>query len=241
MKKMFTQLKNHFLPVALAMLIFAVAAGAVQNLSFAQVDDETKSATSSSNSAVNIDLIKQRLQKSQVMGRQAGDKKHALVGKIVRVTREAITIEITDGDTSIFPLSEILLLNQNEQAVNVDSVAIDSWATVLGYMSDDQNFEPMYILVAGESLQPKSQFISIGSISAITTKLLTIAPRNDPSGSVEISLVKATTFQNSVGEELTLKDFETDMQVLVVGLNGANDSIEGVTVRSLVPVDLTDE
>jgi len=223
-----------FLPWAL--ILFAVFAVTFLPKSFAQESD----ATESGEETVNVDLIKQRLLKSQVMGRQAGEKKHAEVGKVLRVTSEAITIETTDAETIILPLDEALLLNQKEEAISVDKVVIDSWMTALGYTDSNENFDPLYLIVATETLLPKTQVVTIGSISEITSRMLTILPRISPETSTEFTITKTTELQDSDGNDATLNAFDEDMQALVVGFS-EDDVNEATVIRSLAPKELNNE
>lgn len=220
----FTQYRS----AIIAGLVVVALSGSVLAPSFAQ------NATDSANN-VNVDLIKERLQKSAVMGATDGTEKHALVGQVQRVTGEAITIETTEGSTTILPLTDVVLLNQEEEPITIDSVVIDSWVTALGYLTKETTFSPAYIIVAAESLQPRAQYVSIGSITKISSTLLTLAPRNDPNTTVDIDLLRSTDLQDAAGESVTHTDFEEDMQVLVVGYVD-DDEFEARTVRSLAPL-----
>lgn len=233
-QKAFSHQIARFLPWTL--ILFAVFAITFLPKSFAQESE----ATESSKEAVNVDLIKQRLLKSQVMGKQVGEKKHAEVGRVLRVTSEAITIETTDAETIILPLGEALLLNQKEEAIGVDKVVIDSWMTALGYMDSNKSFDPLYLIVATETLLPKTQVVTIGSISKITSKMLTILPRISPETSTEFTITKTTDFQDSDGNDASLNAFDEDMQVLVVGFS-EDDVNEAAVIRSLAPKELNNE
>lgn len=227
-------MKKNILPIFI--ILFAIFATTLLPASFAQ----EKEATNSAEEPVNINLIKQRIQKSQIMGRQAGEKKHAVVGKVMRVTSEAVTIETTEAETLILPLSEAVLLNQKEEAISVDKIVIDSWLTALGYIDEDENFDPLYLIIATDSIMPKTQIITIGSITEITGKLLTISPRTSPETTTEFTITKTTNLEDSEGNEAEFDTFEEDMQVLVVGFS--EDKInEASTIHSLAPKESNNE
>lgn len=223
---------SHYQAAGIAGLVAILLSGAVLAPSFAQ----TATDSAQTQDEVNVELIKERLQKSSVMGTTIGDQKHALVGQVQRVTGEAITVLTTDGNTTILPLENVLLLNQEEETITVDTVVIDSWVTALGFLSEENTFTPAYITVAAESLQPVSQYVSIGSITEITSRQLTLAPRDNPSTTVEIDILRNTDFQDPSGESLAYTDFEADMQVLIVGFAAEDDEYEASTVRSLAPL-----
>src|SRR5688572_26610361 len=87
--------------VIAATALLTVLSGFYAFLSLQQGHAQT--ATDSA-TEINVDLIKERLQKSNVMGSQTDVKKHAVVGEVQRVTSEAITIKTTNGATNILPI-----------------------------------------------------------------------------------------------------------------------------------------
>lgn len=207
--------------------------------SFAQEESENE-ASSSSSESVNVDLIKQRLAKSQVMGKQAGETKHAKVGKVTRANNEAITIEATSGETVILPLEKALLLNEKEEVIGVDKVVIDNWLTALGYLDESDNFTPTYLIVASDSLLPKNQVVTTGSISKISNKSFELSPRSDPDSTTNFVIIEKTEFQDADGNPIEVKDLDEDIQVLVAGFSESNIN-EAITVRSLAPKESSKE
>lgn len=189
---------------------------------------------------INVDLIKERLQKSNVMGSQTDVKKHAVVGEVQRVTSEAITIKTTNGATNILPIQEVALLNEDEEAITVESFVIDNWATALGYIDEENAFVPHFIIAASSSLAPAEHYISLSTITSATTQKLTISPRNAPDESKDITISRDTTIEDSEGQVVAVSDLEEDLQILVVGIV-EDDKITANTIRLLAPLSQENE
>ncbi len=167
--------------------------------------------------------------------------KKAVIGEVIRVTGETITIKNNNGQ-SIIPISKDTKLVRGNSEIKIDDIAVGSWATVMGAPEKEISFQPSYVLVSTTSLLPKQQLIVLGSIKEITRNSIIVQPRNNEN-EVEISIVAATDFQDSSGQEIRLADFEEDMAVLLTGFAAETENGKPVasTIRSLAQLSQEDE
>jgi hypothetical protein len=138
----------------------------------------------------------------------------------------------------IVPLSESLILMQDDQPLSVDRIEVGNWAMVIGN-KDDELVEAEFVIVTDESLRPKNQFVALGTIKSINRSELIITTRGKEEEKT-FAIQRATEFQNNDGATAAATDFEKDLNVLVVGLEG-KDGWELQTVRSLAPLETSEE
>lgn len=201
-------------------------------------DSETQEASDSSSIENIKKIIKDNLNSGLVRGTidNLMNRKVALIGKVDRVTDETITVTNRLG-TRIIPVTNVLSLTKDASDIKITDVAVENWILVLGKIADD-TFTPVFIEVYEETLRPKEQFVSIGTVTQISANTITIDPRNSNSEE-EISLVKTTTYENSNGEEINKSLITEDITVLVTGYLD-NGDMQAATVHSLAVIQ-TDE
>ncbi len=198
-------------------------------------DDATQSA-----SFENIKkIIKENIANSKVRGAIDNllNRKVALLGEVSRVTDETITISNRLG-TKIIPLAENLSISRDGKEVKVADIAVENWVTILGRIKND-DFSPSFIMVSTESLQPKTQYIKIGTITKVSKTSITIKPRSDETEK-EIFVTKTTSFEDLNGVEMKLTDLSQDITVLVSG-HDTQAKVEATTIRSLAPLNESDK
>ena len=203
-----------------------------------KTDSETQEASDSSSIENIKKIIKDNLNSGLVRGTidNLMNRKVALIGEVSRVTDEAITVTNRLG-TRIIQVTDVLSITKDGKNIEITDVAVENWILVLGKITDD-NFTPVFIEVNEDTLRPKEQFISIGTVTQITATKITIDPRNSDSEE-EISLVTNTTYENSNGEEINKSLITQDITVLVTGY--IDDGVmEAATVHSLAVIQ-TDE
>lgn len=198
-------------------------------------DEATQSA-----SLENIKkIIKDNIENSKVKGAIDNllNRKIAILGQVSRVTDETITISNRLG-TRIIPLAENLSILRDEKEIKITDIAVENWVTILGKIKDD-DFSPSFIYVSTTSLQPKTQYIKIGTITAVSKTSITIKPRSNEAEK-EISVTKTTSFEDLNGVAIELADLSEDVTVLVSG-HETETKVEATTIRSLAPVAESDE
>ena len=199
----------------------------------------TKEASGSSSIESIKKIIKDNLNSGLVQGTIDNllNRRVAMIGKVSRVTGETITLTNRLG-TRIIPLTEVISITKSDKDIKITDIAVENWILILGKIKED-NFTPVFIEVSTESLRPKSQFVSIGTVTDISTNSITIIPRSSTDSEKEITLVKNTTYENSNGEAISKSDLTEDITVLITGYTDDN-SMEAATIHSLAVIE-TDE
>ncbi|MFZ1721906.1 MAG: hypothetical protein WAU07_05375 [Microgenomates group bacterium] len=202
-------------------------------------DDEEKTSPLDVEAQQTIDEIKKRIEKnrSRVQGTidELLGKRRGFIGEIRRVTGESITVENGDG-TTIIALSESLTLVKDGDALEVDDIAVGNWAIVMGSVQDSTSIEPQFVEVYDETLEPDPKSVTLGTITEISAKEITIVSRST-NEELTFDIVTTTDFQNADGSEIKRTDFEEDMNCLITG-SLADETIEALTIRSLAPLDV---
>jgi hypothetical protein len=192
--------------------------------SAAQLDEDTQGA---------IEELKKRIEKNsdKVKGviNSLLYKHKGMVGEVQRVTEETVTIRTQEG-TTILPINDDVEISRQDKNIAVDDVAIGNWVTVMG-LEKDTNFSPRFIEISVDSLRPKPQVVRLSVITEISNTLLTLMPRSS-NETIKATLTKSTKFEDADGEAASLKDFEADMHVLLVGWE-TDSGVEVVRIRSL--------
>lgn len=159
-------------------------------------------------------------------------KKRGFIGKIQRVTAEAVTIVNAKG-THIIPLTESIQLVKAKKAIKPEEVAVDNWAMILGYQEDGA-VSPRYMSISETSLAPKKPVVFLGTINKITATTMEVTARaaTEPT---TFTFAKSIDWQDSSGEATAKKNFVESLQVLVVGYADDEETTLLTTVRALAP------
>jgi hypothetical protein len=159
--------------------------------------------------------------------------KRAIVGEIIRVTGEAITIKNNSGQT-IIPITESTQILRGDQTIEIDDIVVGNWATVLGTPNEVTAIDPNYIVISNTSLRPRSQFVTLGTISSISRTAIIVTTRSNGTEQ-EIKITTNTTFEDAAGQEILLSNLEEDVAVLVTGFQAETETglPEARTIRSL--------
>jgi hypothetical protein len=178
-------------------------------------------------------IVEEKKQQIQGVITDLSYTKRGFIGEIQRLTQETITIKNEKG-TQIIPLNQDLKLIKAGKEILPDGIAVGDWTMVLGIVESDE-FVPKKIYVYSESLLPISRFVEIGTIQEITTKNLVIKPRSKEE-TIELLINTKTRYQDSAGEKAMLKNFEENMQVLLIGIEDENSKTTTV-LRALAPFE----
>jgi hypothetical protein len=205
----------------------------------AQENTNAQETASESGSLVSEELTK-RIQKVLVEKREQvkgaldsliGEKR-ATIGKITRITDEALTIQYQDN-TTIVPLSKTVLLLKNDKEIKVSEVVVENWITVLG-TKDKTTIDPEYLIVSTKSLLPQKQLVVLGNITKLEKNSVTLQPR-DGTAPQTILFSKNVTVLSSDGEAAKVSDLTTDLTVLITG-SMSEEKLEASTIKSLAPL-----
>lgn len=213
--------------ISFALLLF-VSTLSTSQTSFAQEANEA--TTSASEKKIDYKALLVNGVKN-VLG-SSSEKKEAVIGEVTRVTDETITLNSRYG-TRIISTEEVTSITKNDKDIKITDIAVENWITVLGKIIDD-NFTPVFLYVYSESILPKTQFVSIGTIIEITKNTITITPRSGAQDET-ISILTSTDFEDINGVEISLNNLEEDITILVSGYDNES-KIEAKTIRSLAPI-----
>jgi len=230
--------KNNFfkkitLILALFILISGVLAPTANAQEKAKIAQEAQATESGSFDNIK-QIIKENIENSKVKGAIDNllNRKIAIIGEITRVTDETITISNRLGNR-IIPIPKDVFITKAAKEIAVSDIAVENWIVILGKIKDD-DFTPVFMDISTETLQPKTQFVEIGTITTFGKNSLTIIPRSSTEEK-QIDLVKNTTYEDLDGEPISLNNLTEDITVLVSGYE-SDSGIEASTIRSIVEV-----
>jgi hypothetical protein len=144
------------------------------------------------------------------------------VGVVQRISEEAITVK-TNKTTKIIPITEDVELLKAGKEVELSDIAVENWLVIMGVIEDDA-FQPIRILVSGETLRPRPSYITIGSINSIERSELSVLPRSGEE-EVPITLNSKTYYEDLNGEEIARTDIEEETQALVIAFDDEGEKI----------------
>lgn len=229
-------MKSKLLQLALVFtLLCAVVAVPIRTLAADDTSEEASNSATTSELKKRIEKVvdEKREQIKGVLQDLLANKK-GFIGEITRISEEAITVKSADN-TTIIPIAESLNIMQDGKDLEVSAIEVGNWVTVLGN-KDGEGIEAEYLMVSDDSLSPKPQLVNLGSITEITRTSITITTRGTQEDR-ELNIVKGTEFQDVDGEEATVAEFEEDLNVLVVAVQGDKEGWDLLTVRSLAPFE----
>lgn len=228
---------------------------ATRSLSPALVAAQTEENQDQEASPAATESLKDRIDKVVEEKKEQVEKKvealtyrrRGFIGQITRVSEEAITIENRKG-TQVVPLKKNVMLTKDDEPVALDDIAVGEWVTVLGLEKDDEFF-PLQVIVTEDSLQPPEQRVSIGTITEVSSKQISLRSR-ETDEVLTYDFNKQTDVIDNQGEEISYEDLFEDMQCLTAGfveVETDEDDEEETTsltarlVQSLAPVESAGE
>lgn len=225
----------------ITVFICLVATLALQPTVFANSATDSTEATDSA-TEITTQELKKRIEKvveekrEQIKGALQGiaANEKGFIGEVQRVTDEAVTVESTN-ETTIIPITPDIQLTKGTTNINIGDIAVGNWAIVIGKSSATGDFSPEKVLISTETLAPRPQVITMGSIQSITSQLVTVNSRLN--GQEQKFIISRTSaIENVDGSTLQFRAFEKDMQVLLVGVE-TDKGIELKTMRALVEIE----
>jgi hypothetical protein len=158
--------------------------------------------------------------------------RRAMVGEVIRVSDEAITVK-TRKTTLIIALTNQVALFKKNQPTKVSDIAVGDWAIAVGTMNND-SFQPDRVYLTSTSLEPKPKMVIVGTLNEVTRTNVTVTPRNATQNPTTLLITKATVYQDMNGNTLAAKNFKPDSPVLVLGAK-TNDQLQLTVIRLLTP------
>lgn len=161
-------------------------------------------------------------------------KKGAYIGEITRISEEAITIK-SNETTNIIPLTDQVVILENNAPVNISTIEVGNWATVLGNRTTT-TIEPEYVMISDVTLRPTSYYVRLGTIKSLDRTELVFIPRGSQEETT-VALQRTSKYQNSDGETALVTNFSEELGVLVIATEG-KDGLVLKTLRSLAPLSV---
>jgi hypothetical protein len=143
-----------------------------------------------------------------------GDNNRGIIGQVVRVNQESITVKNPKG-TLILPLDPQVSLIKKGKDIKVADIAVDDWVVVVGESQDKDTFVPKRITVITTNPRPYPYQVYLGTISTLDKNNIIITTRGK-NESVTIVQGKTTTYEDLSGKKIDKKLLEADLQVLIV-------------------------
>jgi len=161
----------------------------------------------------------------------ASQTKRGFVGRVERVSEEAITLSTNKGP-HIVPLNDQPQLIKNNKTLAVKDISIEDSALILGYQEKDA-FTPMKILILTQDYAPQAQLVAVGSLTSIDTKTITLTSRKD---NQELQIVVNSNTQYLDGDDnaISKNDLFEDMQIIVVGQIDVDEDDQSATNTALI-------
>ncbi len=184
----------------------------------------TAAATPSASPAETTQNLKDRIERVVLEKKQAirgaidrmGAQKNGFIGEIQRISEETITVRTNKGIRILAITGPDVVILKNKQPIELSKVAVGDWVIAMGLLEGNDTFNLRRLIVSSETLRPRDYQMELGSIKTITTKNISFSSRLTPENTQDLKLVAATRFENSKGENITLKVIEADMEALVI-------------------------
>lgn len=223
--------------VAAAILIGFMALTGVLPLSVTAQDESPSSATDSADEEATQNLkdriervVKDKQDEIDDTIETLSSVKRGFVGQVTRLSEEAITIKNPKG-TQIVSVTEDVEITRKGDDINLDDIAVDEWAHVLGLEQGDV-FQPVRVTISTSRLRPQDYTVELGSVTDISSSNISISPRSALESEVAFSLNSKTEYQDLNGNEIDRQDITESTQVLVVGYT-EDDERTATTIRAL--------
>lgn len=182
-----------------------------------------------------IQNIKEKYLNKDKIDKVLGDistQRRGFVGQVSRVSETTFTLNV-NGITRIVPFDENVQLIKNNQPIKAESVSVDDWALVLGFLEDD-SINPKKIEISSGSPLPKPIFVGLGSLKNIKSKSIDFQPRTGEQ--IETVIINnQTKIEDYEGEETAFAQLIEEDQVLIVGYKNDDDTY-ATTIRALAPL-----
>lgn len=214
-------------------LILAATFSRVSKMCWAQAPEEVQEqeAPTSSEATEAIRGRINRAVESTHAGSSNDKTRRGFVGRLERVSEDALTFETIKG-TQIIPLEDDTRLIKNNQPVEISDVEIEDSAIILGHQNNN-GFEPALIIFSDKDLFPRPKFVIIGSLLEIDANQLRLISRREEK-EYSITTNVQTNYENIEGDNLGRTSLFKDMQVIAAGYIESDDNDSGARIANLV-------
>ncbi|NCN45185.1 MAG: hypothetical protein COU63_03975 [Candidatus Pacebacteria bacterium CG10_big_fil_rev_8_21_14_0_10_36_11] len=228
-----TKKTSYFLIIILTLVIGKLTLSSHSAVAAEETNNSETTPTATEKLKERIEkIVEQRKDKVEAVLGDYSTQKRGYIGQVERVSETTFAFNVNDI-TRIVPFDEKVALLKNNKEIKAENVSVGDWAIVMGIWEDDA-ITPKKIFFSEKTLKPKTHVVELGSLKKINRNTFDFQSRTNENIS-SISFTSSTTFEDSNGEEVKLKQFTEEDQILVVGYQDEN-GLYATTVRALAPL-----
>ncbi len=151
--------------------------------------------------------------------------KKGLVGEIIRVSEETITIMDYEGTNKVIPInnSKVILMKKNK-VIEINDLAVGEWVVIIGFEDEQEDFIPQVIEVSSRDLSPIEYLVHTGTINSLSSRQLILNPFQQESP-LTFKLGLKTQYLDYRNNESKRIEFEADIKAIVAGYKDDDDNI----------------
>lgn len=196
----------------------------------AQAQDDTTSP-----SAELREIIRQRIEETIQEKNSAGPAFIGTLGTVTKVSSSTFSLTDTLGrERTVEMTSDTALLIDGEDGELTD-ISINSGAVVMGTARDEVIITARRVLIQDEDFS-ESREVLLGTVTEKATGALVISTRGTKE-TYALDIVRDTTYEDSLGNAISLSDVQEDQSVLLITDLDRNDERYVSRLRLLVPVE----
>lgn len=158
---------------------------------------------------------------------QVARRKRGFVGQVTRVSEDMITLRV-GAESTIVSVGAGTILTDGADEIDVEVIAVDDWVSVIGFIDEDDQLEPVRVSVLEENPYPTNIITHIGSISSIEDTTVTVLSRSDGTERT-FEIDDDTLIEDSAGTVLELDELESLLTALVIAQESDDDEPASIT------------
>lgn len=194
---------------------------------------------SSSASAELRRVIRERIEQTLAEDEIQQPQFIGTLGTITQVGTSTFTIVNSQGRERTIQVLPTTVMQQQGKNVKITDLAIQSGAAVIGRAIDDVVIEARRVIVTTDAFVENRQ-VALGTIMKIGPTSLSFQRRGTSEDQAEAFLLtRNTRYEDSLGNTLKLSDIEEAQAALLIVKPNANNQLEVIRLRLLVPMTQT--
>lgn len=211
--------------------VMTVLAGLAIPFSFAHAQTETDTSPS----AELREIIRQRIEETIQDKKTTTPEYIGTLGTISKVGTGTFTITDSQGRERTIEISPNTTILLNGKKAELKDLSINAGAVIMGSALDEVIINAKRILVQDAAFT-ETREVFLGSITGMNSSQITFTARATDE-TVTANLLRTSEYEDSIGNEISVRDIEEDQAILIITNIDKNDQRFVEKLRLLIPID----
>lgn len=166
---------------------------------------------------------------------QMQSTKFGFIATLEKIVGSSLQLQTVNGSQKIVELDKQAVLLKNQKAISRSDIELNSPIIIMGYLDTNGVYLGRRLIIADDTIYPAKRNTVYGTITSLTTKILSIATKTDVGNSLDIKLTSKTTYFNTLGNTIKRTDLKLQDPIIAILPDGPIATASALRIYSLSP------